>query len=274
MDELGAISDLGGRAGSYAMLSLLARHGRPGARRAAAARPRAGRRDRDAPALLRARVERAAGRARRRAAGRRRARLLPALPAHAAALPPAPALRAGGARAHRDLRHRLVRLQAAVHGADLGAPGGPARIAGAGVARGGPEPPPGPRPRPPGGRLPARSPRRCGPDCARAGTCSTRSLQDKAVKDRLRSYPHWLASRNLANEASDESVEALIEAVRSRYELARRWYRLKARLLGIDRLGVLGPGGAGGRIGRSHPLRGGAARSCSTATRSSHRSSG
>jgi oligoendopeptidase F len=62
-------------------------------------------------------------------------------------------------------------------------------------------------------------------------------LQDKAVKDRLRSYPHWLASRNLANEASDESVEALIEAVRSRYELARRWYRLKATLLDIDRLG-------------------------------------
>ena len=56
------------------------------------------------------------------------------------------------------------------------------------------------------------------------------------MKDRLRSYPHWLASRNLANEASDESVEALIEAVRSRYELARRWYRLKARLLGLDRL--------------------------------------
>jgi oligoendopeptidase F len=62
-------------------------------------------------------------------------------------------------------------------------------------------------------------------------------LQDKAVKDRLRSYPSWIASRNLANEASDESVEALIEAVRSRYELARRWYRLKARLLGLDRIG-------------------------------------
>jgi oligoendopeptidase F len=61
-------------------------------------------------------------------------------------------------------------------------------------------------------------------------------LQDKATKDRLRSYPHWLASRNLANEASDESVEALIEAVKSRYELARRWYRLKASLLGLDRL--------------------------------------
>ena len=61
-------------------------------------------------------------------------------------------------------------------------------------------------------------------------------LQDKATKDRLRSYPHWLASRNLANEASDESVEALIEAVQSRYELARRWYRLKAPMLGVDRL--------------------------------------
>ena len=61
-------------------------------------------------------------------------------------------------------------------------------------------------------------------------------LQDKATKDRLRQYPHWLASRNLANEASDESVQALIEAVRGRYDLARRWYGLKARLLGLDRL--------------------------------------
>jgi len=61
-------------------------------------------------------------------------------------------------------------------------------------------------------------------------------LAEKMVDDRLRSYPHWLASRNLANEASDASVQALIEAVRGRYELARRWYRLKARLLGIDRL--------------------------------------
>ncbi len=61
-------------------------------------------------------------------------------------------------------------------------------------------------------------------------------LMDKGVDDRLRRYPHWLAARNLANEASDESVRALIEAVRGRYELARRWYRLKAQLLGIGRL--------------------------------------
>ena len=59
---------------------------------------------------------------------------------------------------------------------------------------------------------------------------------DKSVEDRLRNYPHWLASRNLANEASDESVMALIEAVRRRYDIPQRWYRLKAKLLGVDRL--------------------------------------
>ncbi len=61
-------------------------------------------------------------------------------------------------------------------------------------------------------------------------------VYDKSVEDRLRSYPHWLASRNLANEASDESVMALIEAVRRRYDIPQRWYALKAKLLGIERL--------------------------------------
>jgi oligoendopeptidase F len=61
-------------------------------------------------------------------------------------------------------------------------------------------------------------------------------LVDKSTDDRLRRYPSWLASRNLSNEASDESVAALVQAVRGRYEIARRWYRLKARLLGVDRL--------------------------------------
>ncbi|MDX6691460.1 MAG: oligoendopeptidase [Solirubrobacteraceae bacterium] len=61
-------------------------------------------------------------------------------------------------------------------------------------------------------------------------------LHDKAVDDRLRHYPNWLAARNLSNEASDESVQALLSAVRNRYEIPRRWYRLKAELLGVDRL--------------------------------------
>jgi oligoendopeptidase F len=61
-------------------------------------------------------------------------------------------------------------------------------------------------------------------------------LADKAVDDRLRKYPNWLASRNLDNEASDESVRALVAAVQARYDIPQRWYGLKARVLGLDRL--------------------------------------
>jgi oligoendopeptidase F len=61
-------------------------------------------------------------------------------------------------------------------------------------------------------------------------------LADKASDDRLRKYPSWISSRNLSNEVSDETVEALIEAVASRFDLVARFYRLKKRLLGVDTL--------------------------------------
>jgi oligoendopeptidase F len=61
-------------------------------------------------------------------------------------------------------------------------------------------------------------------------------LNDKSIDDRLRSYPTWITSRNLANEASDESVQALVDAVKARYDIPQRWYRLKAQILGIDRI--------------------------------------
>ena len=61
-------------------------------------------------------------------------------------------------------------------------------------------------------------------------------LLDKSIDDRLRGYPTWISSRNLANETTDEAVEALVEATTSRYDVARRYYRLKAKLLGLDRL--------------------------------------
>jgi oligoendopeptidase F len=61
-------------------------------------------------------------------------------------------------------------------------------------------------------------------------------LLDKSTDDRLRGYPHWLAERNLSNEAPDETVEALVSAVVSRYDIPQRYYRLKARLLGLPRL--------------------------------------
>jgi len=61
-------------------------------------------------------------------------------------------------------------------------------------------------------------------------------LLDKSTDDRLRSYPSWVSSRNLSNEATDDSVQALVDAVVSRYDIAQRWYRLKAQVLGLDRL--------------------------------------
>jgi oligoendopeptidase F len=61
-------------------------------------------------------------------------------------------------------------------------------------------------------------------------------LADKYVDDRLRHHGSWVASRNLDNEASDESVQALVDAVVARYDIPQRWYTLKAKLLGIDRL--------------------------------------
>jgi oligoendopeptidase F len=61
-------------------------------------------------------------------------------------------------------------------------------------------------------------------------------LLDKSIDDRLRSYPTWISSRNLANETTDEAVQALVDATVSTYDVARRYYRLKARLLGLDRI--------------------------------------
>lgn len=61
-------------------------------------------------------------------------------------------------------------------------------------------------------------------------------LLEKSVDDRLRSFDTWISSRNLSNEASDASVEALVSAVVNRYDIARSWYRLKGSVLGVDRL--------------------------------------
>jgi oligoendopeptidase F len=61
-------------------------------------------------------------------------------------------------------------------------------------------------------------------------------LQEKSISDRLRSYPTWLSSRNLANETSDAAVEALVEAVTGRYDIVARYYRVKRKLLGLEKL--------------------------------------
>ena len=59
---------------------------------------------------------------------------------------------------------------------------------------------------------------------------------DKSVDDRLRGYESWISSRNLRNDTSDEAVQALIDACVGRYDVVQRYYRLKAKLLDVERL--------------------------------------
>jgi oligoendopeptidase F len=59
---------------------------------------------------------------------------------------------------------------------------------------------------------------------------------DKSIDDRLRGYETWISSRNLRNETSDEAVQALVDAAVARYDVPQRYYRLKAKLIGLDRI--------------------------------------
>ena len=59
---------------------------------------------------------------------------------------------------------------------------------------------------------------------------------DKSIDDRLRGYETWISARNLSNDTTDDAVQALVDAVVKRYDVVQRYYTLKARLLGLDRL--------------------------------------
>ena len=72
----------------------------------------------------------------------------------------------------------------------------------------------------------------------RAFTHITNTLaKDKEIEDRWRRYAHPWSSRNLSNHVEDAVVEALAEAVCGAYpRLSHRYYAMKARWLGGDRL--------------------------------------
>ncbi|MFO7604899.1 MAG: M3 family oligoendopeptidase [Desulfurivibrionaceae bacterium] len=61
-------------------------------------------------------------------------------------------------------------------------------------------------------------------------------LADKMIDDRLRKYDSWLNAMNLYNELDNATVEVLVNEVTERYEIVRRYYRLKKDLLGIKEL--------------------------------------
>ncbi|MBA2461532.1 MAG: M3 family oligoendopeptidase [Actinobacteria bacterium] len=61
-------------------------------------------------------------------------------------------------------------------------------------------------------------------------------LNERAIEDRLRGYPSWIAARNLSNEIPDEAAQSLVDAIVARYDIPQRFYALKARLLGLPKL--------------------------------------
>lgn len=61
--------------------------------------------------------------------------------------------------------------------------------------------------------------------------------KDKATVDAMRGYPRPVSSRNRANMVEDEVVDALVDAVQSSFSrLSHRYYSLKARWLGLEKL--------------------------------------
>ncbi|MBI4537857.1 MAG: M3 family oligoendopeptidase [candidate division NC10 bacterium] len=63
-------------------------------------------------------------------------------------------------------------------------------------------------------------------------------LQDHLTADRLRRYPHPMAQRHLGNQIDDAAVQQMLHVTEANYPVAQRYFRLKARLLGLPRLSV------------------------------------
>lgn len=63
-------------------------------------------------------------------------------------------------------------------------------------------------------------------------------IQDRLTMDRLRHFADPMAERHMANEIEPEAVAQMLDVVEANYGLAHEYWRLKGRLLGIDRLTI------------------------------------
>ncbi len=63
-------------------------------------------------------------------------------------------------------------------------------------------------------------------------------VQDHLTMDRLRRFPHPMAARHVANEIDAEAVERMLAVTERNFGEAQRYFRVKARLLGLPRLAV------------------------------------
>ncbi len=61
--------------------------------------------------------------------------------------------------------------------------------------------------------------------------------KDKGIEDQWRHYPQPVSQRNLSNLIEDQVVDALVGSVKEAFpDLSHRYYRLKARWLGVEKL--------------------------------------
>ncbi len=61
-------------------------------------------------------------------------------------------------------------------------------------------------------------------------------LQDKKVNDELRGFERPDSARHLSDDVTTKMVDALNEAVKSRFDISARFYKLKAKLAGVKKL--------------------------------------
>lgn len=59
-------------------------------------------------------------------------------------------------------------------------------------------------------------------------------LLDHRLDTERRKFPDLMAPRNMSNQVSGESVRSMLDVVENSYELARKYFRLKARVLGYS----------------------------------------
>lgn len=63
-------------------------------------------------------------------------------------------------------------------------------------------------------------------------------LKDYQVEYEVRSYKNAIGPRDMFNELSDDIVDALSEVTSANTDMVERYYRLKARMLGVPRLNL------------------------------------
>ena len=75
-----------------------------------------------------------------------------------------------------------------------------------------------------------------GPNAPTLAHCYDTLVGDRLAMDGLRQYDDPMDPTHLRNEVPGPAIEAMMSAVERHYGLAQRWFRVKAQLLGLDRL--------------------------------------